>query len=182
MDSSTDGVTLYAVFINDILKNYEAKKDDYLPLFSMAAEYDLSSPFNKIPIQVYNNMCEWIETELGKFNLIRVGRNIGETAYSNMVENGLIGTGSNPFKIMEALVKVASEMIQDPKQRGWEIIKTTPQSILLRRTQSFNRHLQLGLLDGLIRKSGAMGVKVDFVQSIDQGAEFDEYLVSWNVT
>jgi hypothetical protein len=179
MNLSTKNVTLYAVFVCDILKHYEDKKEQYRPLFDMAGNADLSEPFNKVPIQLYNDMCAWIENELGKFNLIVVGRKIGETAYQGMIDNGLIKKSATPFEIMEGLVKVANEMIQDPEKRGWEVVKCEKSSVTMRKTQTFNRNLQLGLLDGLIRKSGVGGVKVDYSKSIEAGATYDEYLITW---
>lgn len=179
MNLSTENVTLYAAFVCDILKHYEDKKEQYRPLFDMAGKADLSQPFNKVPIQLYNDMCAWIENELGKFNLIVVGRKIGETAYQGMIDNGLIKKSATPIQIMEGLVKVANEMIQDPEKRGWEVVTYDKNSVTMRRTQTFNRNLQLGLLDGLIRKSGAVGVKVDYSKSIEAGAAYDEYLINW---
>jgi hypothetical protein len=179
MNLSTENVTLYAVFVCDILKHYEDKKEEYHPLFDMADRADLSQPFNKVPIQLYNDMCSWIEKELGKFNLIVVGRKIGETVYQGLTDNGLIKTSATPLQVMEGLIKVANEMIQDPEKRGWEVVKYEKNSITMRRTQTFNRNLQLGLLDGLIRKSGVGGVKVDYSKSIESGAEYDEYLITW---
>ena len=180
MDNSTENVTLYAAFVTDILKNYEGKKDDYKGLFDMVKDYDLTDPFGKVPIRLYNDMCAWIESELGKFNLIRVGRNVGETAFTGMVANGLLKEVSTPLQVMEALVAVASAMIQDPKLRGWKIVNSTKNSITMLRTQTFNRQLQLGLLDGLVKKSGVKGVKVDFSKSVEDGSEFDEYFITWN--
>ena len=179
MNLSTENVTIYGVFICDILKHYDDKKEQYHPLFDMARSADLSQPFNKVPMQLYNDMCTWIENELGKFNLIVVGRKIAETAYQGMIDHALITKGANPFQIMEGVVKVANEMIQDPEKRGWEIVKCEKNSIIMRRTQTFNRNLQWGLLDGLIRKSGVGGVKVDYAKSIETGAAYDEYLITW---
>lgn len=179
MDNSTENVTLFAVFINDILENYEDDKDDYQELFEMTKEYDISEAFNKVPIQLYNDMCQWIEDNLGKFNLIKVGRTIGETVYQAFLDNNLINEDTNPQEIVQALKKVADEMIQDPKNRGWEILELEEKSILMKRTQTFNSKLQLGLLDGLVRKTGVFGVKVDYVKSIENGDEFDEYLITW---
>jgi len=179
MDNSTENVTLFAAFINDILRHYDNTKEEYKPLFAMTEGYDLSEPFNKVPIQLYNDLCLWVENELGKFNLIRVGRSVGETAFGAMKANGLVHDKSTPLETMQALVTVASSMIQDPKMRGWEIIENNKNSIVMRRTQTFNRQLQLGLLDALIRKSGVTGVRVDFRKSIESGAEFDEYIITW---
>ncbi len=80
---------------------------------------------------------------------------------------------------MKALKIAASTMIQDPEGRGWEIITDEPKRIVMRRTQTFNKQMQLGLLDGLARKSQASGIKVDFSKEIQLGDEFDEYEMTW---
>ncbi|MDW8205037.1 MAG: hypothetical protein RMJ87_08425 [Cytophagales bacterium] len=181
MDHSTEGVTLYALFINDILNLYQGKKDLYEPLFEMTKGYDLSHPFNKIPMQVYNNMCTWLEKELGYYNLIRVGRQIGESVYNSLKANNITNEHSTPLDYMKALVHAAATMIQDPKGRGWEIVSHTANSIVMRRTQTFNSILQLGLLSGLIYKcKNVFGVTVDFLEKEADGAPYDLYLIQWN--
>lgn len=177
MNTSTEGVTLNAVFISDILRNYD--EAEYKELYAIAKGYDLSKPDNLIPMQVYNDLSGWIEKALGKFNLIRVGRNIGETVYQAFMQFNMINDKSTPSDIMKALQIAASTMIQDPEGRGWEILTDEPKKIVMRRTQSFNNQLQLGLLDGLVRKSKASGVKVEFCKEIDLGDEFDEYEITW---
>ena len=129
MDNSTENVTLFAVFINDILKNYEEKKEDYEELFEMVKDYDLSDPFNKVPMQLYNDLCQWIEDNLGKFNLIRVGRNVGETVYDALTQNKLLGENPTPLETMQALKGAAETMVQDDKKRGWDILEDTDNSI-----------------------------------------------------
>jgi len=179
MDNSTENVTLFAVFVNDILKNYEKKKSDYLELFDIVKGCDLSNPYNKIPISIYNELCQWVEDNLGKFNLIRVGRSIGETVHASLVTNKIISDNTTPIEIMQALEKVANEMVQDPKGRGWNILSHEDGKIIMQRTQTFNSKLQLGLLDGLIRKSSVFSVNVDYVRSVEKGDEFDEYMITW---
>jgi hypothetical protein len=179
MDNSTENVTLLAAFVSDVLKNYQDKKNEYMELFSYADGYDLSNPMNHVPIAVYNDMCYWLESKLGKFNLIKVGRTIGETVYITMLTNKMFADRPSPHEIIRALVVVASNAIHDPKKRGWVILEEADKSILMRKTQTFNTKLQLGLLDGLIRKSGAAGVNVDLVKDVENGAEFDEFLITW---
>ena len=179
MDNSTENVTLFAVFINDILKNYEAKRDDYEELFALVEGYDLTDPFSKVPIQLYNDLCRWIEDNLGKFNLIRVGRNVGETVYDSLIQNNLLSEKSTPLETMQALKGAAETMVQDEKKRGWEILEHTNNSILMRRTQTFNSQLQIGLLDGLVRKTKKSGVKVEYTKKLEDGADFDEYIITW---
>jgi len=60
-----------------------------------------------------------------------------------------------------------------------KIVSHTDKSILMRKTQTFNTTLQIGLLDGLIRKSGVFGVQVILQKEVKLGAEFDEYMISW---
>jgi len=179
MDKSTENVTIYADVVDDVLKNYLDKRNEYKELFDMANGYDISKPSNKIPIQVYLNMCDWIEKKLGKFNLIRIGRNIGESTYETMLSKKMIAGKCPPLEVMKALIITSHLGVQDPKKRGWEIVSSTEKSIIMRKTQNFNTVLQLGLLDGLIRKSGVVGVNVSLDKEISKGAEYDEYLITW---
>ena len=49
MDKSTEGVTLFALFINDILVQYkEADPESYDELLEMADGHNLSDPFGKL--------------------------------------------------------------------------------------------------------------------------------------
>lgn len=179
MDKSTENVTIYADVIEDVLKNYLDKRQEYKELFDLANGYDVSKSSNKIPIQVYLNMCDWIEKKLGKFNLIRIGRNIGESTYETMLSKKMIVGKCPPLEVMKALIITAQLGVQDPKKRGWEIVSSTEKSIIMRKTQNFNTVLQLGLLDGLIRKSGVVGVNVSLDKEVSKGAEYDEYLITW---
>ena len=178
MDNCTKDVTLAAAFISDILTLYNGKSDQ-AALKLMAAKYDLSNPMNQVPIQVYNDMCQWVESEIGEANTRLIGKKIGETAYQSMAAQKMISENPTPIEAMEALVKVASIMIQDPKNRGWEIAETDSKHIIMRRTQTFNSTLQLGLLEGLIRKTKVFSPQVSYLKQVSEGDEFDEYKIAW---
>lgn len=166
-----------AVFVSNILENYD--ESDYPALFDIAKGYDLSDPNAKVPMELYNELCDWIERKLGKFNLIKVGRTIGRTVFDAFLQFGMIKEGAKPIDIMQALKVAADTMIQDPEKRGWEILSSEPKKIIMRRTQSFNGKLQIGLIDGLVRKSGVMGLKVDFYKEVEVGDPYDEYIITW---
>jgi len=179
MDKSTDNVTISAGVITDVLKNYQDKKQEYKALFDIANGCDFSKPTNRVSIQVYIQMCEWIEQNLGRFNLMRIGRNIGESTYDVMVTNKMIVGKCSPLDVMKALIITTQIGVQDPKKRGWEIVSHAEKSVLMRKTQNFNCVLQIGLLEGLVRKSGVMGVKVELIHEVNKGAEYDEYIITW---
>jgi len=179
MDKSTENVTIFAGVIDDVLKFYLDKQQEYKELFDLAKGYDFSKSTNKIPIDVYIKMCDWIEYKLGKFNLIRIGRAIGESTYETMLSQKMIVGKCAPLDVMKALILTSHFGVQDPKKRGWEIVSHTEKSIVMRKTQNFNSVLQIGLLDGLIRKSNAHGVKVEFKHEVIKGDEFDDYLITW---
>lgn len=179
MNHSTENVTLAAAFVSDILELYKDNPDDYRHLQGMAAGLDLTNPMNQVPMQVYNNMCNWIETQIGEANTRKVGRKIGNTAFRAMVNFKMISEKPTPIDAMKALALVASTMIQDPEKRGWEILEQAPKHIIMRRTQTFNSTLQFGLLDEIIRKTGVTLPKVEYVKSVKNGDEFDDYKISW---
>jgi hypothetical protein len=70
-------------------------------------------------------------------------------------------------------------MIKDPEKRGWEIVETGPKHIVMRRTQTFNSTLQFGLLDELVRKTKVVSPRVEYIKSVAEGDEFDDYKISW---
>lgn len=181
MDDQTSNVTIDAWTISDILKNYQGKESDYSykELFDMVKGYDLSKPANKLPISLYVDMCNWIETKLGKFNLIKIGRNIGESTYRVMLEKNLANEASSPLDIMNALVITAQKGVRDEKKRGWIVLEHADRKIIMRKTQVFNASIQLGMLDYLVRKAKVMGVKVELVGEIAKGNEFDDYQITW---
>lgn len=179
MDNSTENVTLSAGVINDVLKNYQDKRIEYKELFDIANGYDYTNQSAKIPITVYLKMCDWIENKLGKFNLMRIGRNIGESTYEMMITNKMITGKPAPVDVMKALIITSNIGVQDPKKRGWEILNSSDKSLLMRKTQTFNTTLQIGLLDGLVRKSGVFGVQVSLSKEVKKGADYDEYLITW---
>lgn len=179
MDTSTENVSLCAVFVTDVLSVYDNKRTEYPDLFKFTKGYDLSEPFDHVPMDVYNSICSWVEENLGKSSTKRLGREIGKTVFNTLQQNKMISAQPHPHEIMEALSNVARQMIKDPKGRGWEILEKTEKSILMRRTQTFNSTLQFGLLESLIFKSGVFSPLVELVKSVDKGEEYDEYLITW---
>lgn len=180
MDHSTDNVTLAAAFVNDVLDIYKQKSaTDYEILKKMTTGLDLSNPMNMVPMEVYNSMCNWIESQVGQANAKLVGRQIGRTAYEAMKSFKMISDKSTPLEVMNALVTVAGTMIKDPKGRGWVILESHPKSIVMRRTQTFNGTLQFGLLDEIIRKTGVLSPKIEYLRSVANGDEFDDYKITW---
>lgn len=180
MNITTEKVTLYAVFVNDILNLYRDKKDAFAqPLFQMTQGYDLSAPFNKVPMDLYNEMCSWLEQELGPANLRKVGVQIGETVFDALSGSGSLPANPQPLDLLNGLVYAAANMIQDPEGRGWQVLEAKDKRIVMRRTQTFNSILQLGLLRGLVQKTGVKLVEVKYLRSVAEGADYDDYLVTW---
>ncbi|WP_375578940.1 hypothetical protein ABWH96_18265 [Marivirga tractuosa] len=179
MNNSTVGVTLSSAFVKDVIDLYEGKESFQKELKKMADGLDMSSAMKFVPMEIYNSMCNWIESQIGQANTRRLGRRIGATAYSGMLANGLITSDATPKQMMEGLVKVASMMIKDPDGRGWQILESGSKHIVMRRTQTFNSTLQFGLLDELIRKTKVVSPKVEYLNSVAEGDEYDDYKISW---
>ncbi len=180
MDDSTTGVTLFSGFVSDLLECYEGSRETFAKgLFEMAEGLDLSDPTRPLPIQLYNDMGRWIEGNLGAASLRKAGVAIGERAYDYLVQSGTLAPESTPLEILEGLKRAASEMIQDPRGRGWEIRDVIAGRITMRRTQTFNCLLQEGLLQSLVSRTGAQLVRCEHVSCTRQGAPFCDYDVTW---
>ena len=179
MNNSTDGVTLYADFLISVLKNIDIQAKENHEIAAIVAKLDISDPFNTIPMDAYNTVCTLIEQNKGRDYIIEVGANVGNIAYDALVENSIVSEGDSPIEVIEGLIIAASSMIQDPLDRGWVILEHTGTSVLLRRTQTFNKTLQIGLLKSLLEKSNCSDIQIVFKNQVDAGAEFDEYYLTW---
>lgn len=181
MNNSTEGVTLYAGFISDLLRNYQGMENGVAEgLFKLAQGLDLSNPTTPVSMKTYNDMCDWIEKNLGPANLRKAGEAIGARAYQQMVQSKNITATSTPQEILQALKVVADFMIQDPLKRGWTVLETAEKRVVMRRTQTFHPILQEGLLRSLVSQSTqAQMVKVKYLKSVRQGDEYDDYEITW---
>ena len=180
MNNSTEGVTLYAGFIFALLSCYERSRTTFAEgLFEMAEGLDPDQPTALAPMQLYNDMCLWIEENLGAANLRRAGAAIGDKAYGQMLEDGGVGSNPSPLDMLTELKRVASVMIQDPLDRQWELLEVQDDFIVFRRTQTFNCILQEGLLHSLVKRTGETIVDVDHVSCTRRGDDFCDYRITW---
>ncbi len=180
MDTSTEGVTLYAGFLSDLLSSYVgnpyAKR-----LFRFVEGIDLSDATRLVPMRTYNAMCEWIVRELGPDSLRKAGENIGRRVFDHLAATGRVSPSSTPNAILGLLKIAADTMIEDPKGRGWTVLADEPERFVMRRTQSFHPVLQEGLLKSLAERSNLIVyATVRCVRSVARGDEYDDYEISWD--
>ena len=180
MDSSSEGVTLFAGFICDLLSSYVG--NPYAErLFQMADGLDLTDPTRLVPMKTYNDMCEWIVRELGPASLRKAGENIGRRVFDFMASRGQVSVSLSPNQLLAALKVAADTMIHDPRGRGWTILVSEPQRVVMRRTQSFHPIMQEGLLKSLAERSNLIVyATVRYLHRVAEGDAFDDYEVSWD--
>ncbi|AKU96883.1 hypothetical protein AKJ09_03547 [Labilithrix luteola] len=178
MDNSSDGVTLMTGFVFDVLQEYQHMKRVCGPAFEMARGLDPARIDDWCEMKLYNDVCTWIEENVGASSIRQAGIGIGSRIYDNIIKSGKI-ENPNPLAIMEALKWAASVMIRDPKGRGWEIASHDDGDILMRRTQTFNCKMQEGLLLSLVERTGVEGADVDHAKCTSRGDEFCEYRLTW---
>ncbi len=145
----------------------------------MTQQWSEDRPTELAPMSLYNEICDWVEEHLGSASLERAGENIGDRAYAQMRSLGTISESSTPGDILLQLKHAADTMIQDPKKRGWEILKNEPNRARLRRTQTFHCILQEGLLRSLVQRAPVRSVTVSHIRCTRRGDEFCEYEVRW---
>ena len=179
MNTSTEGVTLYAGFLFDLARCYEAQSLVSNKLLSMAKRFSPERPNERAPMQLYNDMCNWIESELGPASVRKAGVAASSRAYDHITREPAFPNCPKPLQILTALSRVVRVMIQDPEGRGWEIRSSELQRVLMRRTQTFNCILQEGLLEGLVSRAGCSQVAVVHSSCDRKHAPFCEYAISW---
>jgi len=178
MDESTEGVTLYAAFVLDVVSMYSGLFAIAQPLRNMTATLDPNQPRALVPIALYNQTCAWVEETFGEAGIRDAGKRIGERSYRSILDR--TGKASlKPSEVLRELQRSARISIQDTSGRGWEILAEAPRRIVMRRTQTFNCLLQEGLLLALVEKTGAERAKVAQINCTRSGDEFCDYAISW---
>lgn len=178
VDESTEGVTLLSGFLFDVLEEFHEMRGVCAPAFAMVKDLDPKATDTWVSMQLYNDLCAWLETNIGRATIRRAGEAIGRRAFSAIVEAGKL-ENPTPLAMMESLRWAASTMIRDPKERGWEIVASDDNKITMRRTQTFNCVLQEGLLLSLVEKCGVLMPSVAHRKCTRRGGDFCEYDLTW---
>jgi len=178
MDESTEGVTLPAGFIFDVLREYGSMKTLCKPAFEMAAHLDPNKPDALTDIKTYNAVCAWIETNVGQASVRNAGRATGTRMYEAIIKGKKLSE-STPAAVMEALCWATGTLIHDPKKRGWEIAEQAATSIVMRRTQTFNCVLQEGMLLSLLERTRVQLPGVAHDSCRRRGDKFCTYRCTW---
>jgi len=179
LDNSTLGVTLLTGFVHDVLNEYKPMKRTCGPIFELTKDLDPTRPLEWCSMDLYNEVCDWIEKNIGPASIRKAGTAIGSRVYDMIVSQGGL-TAPSPLTMLQALRHMANEVaIKDPKKRGWEILDSSNASVLMRRTQTFNCILQEGLLVSLVERTGVAEPDVEHVHCVRRGDEFCDYKLTW---
>ncbi len=178
MDESTEGVTLMTGFVFDVLAEYQNVQKLCAPAFELAAGLDPSHLDAWCPMQLYNDVCSWIEANVGSSSIRRAGAAIGGRIHARAVASHQAAT-SDPLAMMEGLQQAAANMIRDPQGRGWEIRSHEPKRVEVRRTQTFNCLLQEGLLLALVERTGVLMPSVRQIRCTRQNDDYCDYEIRW---
>ena len=180
MNESEQGVTIVAGFVNDVLNFYEPYKQQFAkPIFDMTEHIDFTDPGNLVPMKLYNDICTWVEKNIGAASIAQLGKAIGERAYDHIEQSGGLGENVSPLEILTELKRAASALIQDPLDRGWEIVEHGDSHIVMRRTQTFNCILQESLLKSFVARTGVKGVQVTHERCTRKNDEYCDYRIQW---
>ena len=180
MDHSTDNVTVMGEFFLPILEIYKGRVTILDSIQEIIKDLDLSDPKKMHPMQKYNEVLDWIDDNLGRANAVITGKTIGNPIFDYLTGGGMIKQDANPSEIMRALDSLARIVISDPKDRGWEFLADEPTRLVMRKTQTFNANIQCGVLEGLLsRCKSVRNPQVRLIAEVKNGAEFDDYELSW---
>jgi hypothetical protein len=178
MNQSTDGVSLMTGFVFDVLAEYQNVRKLCGPAFELASGLDPARLDEWCPMQLYNDVCTWIEINVGASSIRRAGVSIGSRIHARAVAGRQIDT-ADPLAMVEAVAWAATTMVRDPEGRGFEIRAREPKRIEVRRTQTFNCLLQEGLLLALVERTGVLMPSVRQIRCTRQNDEYCDYEIRW---
>ncbi len=181
MDESTEGVTLWSSFVLTVVEQCRGMERVCAPLFERVKHLDPADPKAPVPIALYNEVCDWIEQNLGAASARGAGTAIGRGAVARMRKTRDLGPDATPVEALHALARTVQVTIQDPKRRGWEILDAVEGNARVRRTQTFNCTVQEGVLLAVVESAGALLPRVEQARCTRRGDPFCEYALRWLV-
>ncbi len=182
MNDMTKSTTLKAAWVTHLLQEIQQRPEpiDNTVLMDYCEAYDLGQSSCMVPLQVYQDICDWIEQELGEQAILEIGFQIGENTFQDLMEEGKIDAQAKPQRLLEELQTTTDTMVRDPRGKNWEIAEIQEQSIKMSLNQNFHSKLQLGLLRGFVQKCTSINeVEVSYQpkETAENGQE--ECIIYW---
>ena len=175
-----DKATCSVLVVQKILDQYKNTCGEFTKeLFKKAKRVDISNPLAQIPLSFLNELIEWIEQELGPANVKMIGTILGETAFEELKANKQLPEKSSPKEAIEKLILVLQSIVQDPFRRNLQVLEVQNNFARVRRTQTFNPTVQIGMIETFVRKAGIAFPRTRLVRDYKNGPEYDEYEITW---
>ncbi len=172
--------TCSAGLLHKIVEQYKNTSDHITSeLNKRVTKLNISNPLVQISLDLFNEIVEWIERELGPANLKMIGNIMGETAFNELKAKNKIQEKVTPKEAVEKLTLVSQTLIIDPLQRNWKIIEITGTSARVKKSQIFNTTVQIGIIESFIRKAGVVFPRTRLIRDYKRGPAFDEFEITW---
>ena len=101
-------IKISALFTNAILSYYENKKSIAKPLFELLSVYQNQE---NVPLDIYNEACDWIEDKLGTASLKLIGLEIGYMLFDTLLQNAKVAKDSHPEDVIEAFEVLTDKLV-----------------------------------------------------------------------
>ncbi|MFC2138700.1 hypothetical protein ACFLTE_11045 [Bacteroidota bacterium] len=172
--------TFSAGLLAKIVDQYKDTSDHItLELNKRLTNLDISNPLVQISLDLFNDIVEWIERELGSANLKMIGIIMGETAFKDLRSRNKINEKLSPKEAIEKLPMVSQSLIIDPLNRNWKILEISDNFARIKKSQIFHTTIQIGIIESFIRKAGVVFPRTRLVRDYKKGPAFDEFEITW---
>lgn len=174
-----DDVTLPAGLVLDLVDECRHLGAVAKPLLRMTNSLSAEHPLDRCSIDLFNDVSDWIERELGMTSVRLAGRQIGHRYFAAMHTLGL-PEKPGTLELMRKLESASRTVIDDPEQLGWDLIRHDQTSAVMRNTLDTNCVLSEGLLLALMERTEVTGCQVKQVTCTRHGDEHCDYEISWS--
>jgi len=172
--------TFSAGLLHKIVDQYKNTSDHItMELNKRITHIDITNPLVQISLDMFNDIVEWIEHELGSANLKMIGIIMGETAYNDLKAKNKINEKLTPKEAIEILPLVSQSLIIDPLKRTWKVLEISDNFARIKRSQVFHPTIQIGIIESFIRKAGVVFPRTRLIRDYKQGPAFDEFEITW---
>ncbi len=149
------------------------------PLLRMTSQLNPERPQDRCSAELFNDVSDWIERELGMTSVRLAGRQIGHRFFTAMRSLGLSETPTT-LELMRELEGASRTIIYDPEGHGWDLIRHDQSSAVMRNTQDVNCVLLEGLLLSLMDHTSTRGAQVRQIACARRGDDACVYEINWS--
>jgi hypothetical protein len=113
MELYPNNQTIKAEFIQYTIGLCEEKYHNLISDLLETLAHDISNPLNDIPLVSFFEMCNLLESKIGRLQTKFIARNLGSLLYEKMVKQNIIEKRPHPIEMVKGIFVIMNQFVQN---------------------------------------------------------------------